>query len=282
MLQTFAGLTSIFVGDIPITMVYNDNLRELVVASKRIASVECQPKINLDKNDGYTHTAPVTVILLNELFNFLVTCSASSTIAVWDVWRGRIVNLITRAHTRVLHGEVQVVSITAGCFDPKHQFLLTAGDDGTLKVWNFNEGICLRSIVVECGCRVSAVFWTSQRVIAMGDNKTVVEFIDSLDSRYQSNRGKTWSRCHRGKILCASSRDPHVIVTSCSAGDLIFWRFQTGQAYMRFNVDDPTQRLQVVDVEKVYKIESETMPEGKFPSMKTNENKTSPDGIENG
>jgi WD40 repeat protein len=244
-LQTFTGLKTIFPEEISIVAVYSDVQRELVVASKKIVTVKCEPKINLDKTDGYTHMTAVSVIVFNELFNFLVTCSVSSTIIVWDVWKGRKVNLITRAHTKVVHGLVQLLGITAGCFDPKHQFLLTASDDGTIKVWNFNEGICLRTVKMENECQVSMVFWESQRIFAMGA-KAISKFHDSKDSKMQITFGMSWDECHRGKIVCASVRDPEAIVTSCSAGDLIFWNFITGRPYLRFNVANPKQRLPIV------------------------------------
>lgn len=236
LLQTFTGLKTTFDDDIRVTALYNDSLREFVVASKKIATVKCKPRIDLDKTDGFTLMKPVSLILYNELFHFLVTCSVSSTIVVWDVWKGRRVNLITRAHTRFTHGELQNVAITAGCFDPKHQFLLTAGDV-TLKVWNFNEGLCLRTIELEGSQPVSQVFWAGQRIFAFG--QTVNEFYDNHNQKEQINRGKIWRECHQSAIKCGSIRDPHAVVTSCSEGDLIFWRYETGQAYMRFNVQYP-------------------------------------------
>lgn len=44
-------------------------------------------------------------------------------------------NVVMRsAHTRLLHGELVPVEITAACFDPAYQLLLTGARDGTLKV----------------------------------------------------------------------------------------------------------------------------------------------------
>lgn len=187
--------------------------------------------------------SPVTVVLLNELYHFVVTCSEASFIIIWDVWKGQKVNLITRAHTRVKHGEVLLVAITAGCFDPKHQFLLTAGDK-TLKVWNFNEGICLRTVLVDGSHRVKDVFWTNERILAVGES--VTEFHDNNDYKEQINFGQAWQRCHKGEIICASVREPEAVVTSCTAGDLVFWFFETGRPFLRFNVKYPSDRLQIV------------------------------------
>lgn len=253
-----------FPSEAPLTAIYNDASRELIVASKKLASVKCNPKINLDETDGYSDISSILVILLNKLFNFLVTCSESSTIMVWDVWNGRKVNIITKAHTRIKHGEVQLVPIASGCFDPKHQFLLTAAED-TLKVWNFNEGFCLRTIRIDGASGVNQVCWATQRIFAFCHS--VVEFTDENNCKQQINMGKTWRECHDGDIICASVLEPYAVVTSCTAGELIFWRFETGAPYLRFNVNKPSHKLPVVYNRTVEKI--------KESSMKTKKNKIS-------
>lgn len=189
-----------------------------------------------------------------------MTCSISSTIIVWDVWKGLKVNLITRAHiSSFLHGEVKLLPISAGCFDPKHQFLLTASDDGTVKVWNFNEGICLRTVKIEGETRISMVFWESERIFVMGA-KSIAKFHDSQDSKMQITYGLSWDECHQGEIICAAVRDLDTIVTSCSQGDLIFWNFITGRPFLRFNLANPTQKLPVVYIQKLAKIGNKILP----------------------
>lgn len=42
--------------------------------------------------------------------------------------------MVRDAHTRLLHGELIPVEITAACFDPGCQLLLTGARNGTLKV----------------------------------------------------------------------------------------------------------------------------------------------------
>lgn len=242
--QTFAGLRPIFPDDLPIITFYNDSKRELIAAVKKITITKCNPRICPDKSDGNTHMTPVTLILFNELFHFLVSCGSDSTIIVWDLWYGRKVNWILRAHTILKHGEVVAIEITTGCFDTKHQYLLTGGADGSLKIWNFNEGFCVRTLHVDDGCRIKNVFWTDNRIFAVSD--VVTEFIDCNDYKQQINIGKVWMDVHDGEIMCASLKYPDAFVTGCSHGDLIFWRYETGHPYMRFNVNHPTRRMQIV------------------------------------
>ncbi|KAL7016839.1 hypothetical protein ACKWTF_010156 [Chironomus riparius] len=240
--QTFAGLKPIFPKDLPIITFYNDAKRELIASGKRIATLKCNPRINPDTSDGITHTTPVTLILFNELYQFLASCGSDSTIIVWDLWRGRKVNWIFRAHTKLEHGEVVTIKISAGCFDTKHQYLLTGGEDGSMKIWNMNEGLCVRTLRVDSFVR--NVFWTNNRIFAISD--IVTEFIDNNDYKQQINIGKIWTSYHAGKITYASLRYPDALVTACCHGDLIFWNYENGQPYMRFNMNMPTQRLQIV------------------------------------
>lgn len=48
--------------------------------------------------------------------------------------KGKRNTLIRDAHTRLLHGELIPVEITAACFDPGYQLLLTGARNGSLKV----------------------------------------------------------------------------------------------------------------------------------------------------
>ena len=54
---------------------------------------------------------------------------------VWDVETGEKVIQFSR-----LHGDAE---ITAMAFDPTGRRLITSGQDGTVKLWNFNNGACL-------------------------------------------------------------------------------------------------------------------------------------------
>lgn len=70
--------------------------------------------------------------------------------------------MVKDAHTKLLHGENLPIEITAAAFDPGYQRLLTAAHDGTLKVWNFNTGTCLRNMNVGSGQEITSVVWVSE------------------------------------------------------------------------------------------------------------------------
>ncbi|CRK91080.1 CLUMA_CG004768, isoform A [Clunio marinus] len=266
LLQTFQDLTKTFTKNVSVSAFYNEDFREFIVASRRIAYFKCQPKIDLNKTDGFTDMSPISLILFNKLFGFLVTCSKSSSIIIWDVWRGRKVNLILEAHTRLKHNEVD---ITAGCFDPTQLFLLTAGSDGTLKVWDMKSSELLRCLTVDE--RVVSVFWLEERIIVVS-LKDITELIDLSSMKEKISFGKCWRKCHHGEIKCATVHDLKILVTSCTSGDIIFWNSEMGQPYMRFNVKDPTQQLPAV-YKKIF-LKSDVHVKQNTRKQKTKQNKT--------
>lgn len=162
-IQTYIVFNTAITDRVAITAFYNDHARELVMAAMNIGTVKCCPLLKLDKTDGYTHSRQVSVVLYNSLFKTVVTCGFDSYIIVWDPWTNKRKTLIKQAHTRVSYGEILRVEITAGCFDPKQQLLLTGARDGTLKIWNFNSGICVRNMSIEEMCEVTVVFWFFER-----------------------------------------------------------------------------------------------------------------------
>ena len=133
-----------------------------------IAVLVCEQVIDEDATDGSTHTQPISCVLYNSLFQTvrftivmkflpvniqfflqIVSTGMDSRIIVWDPWLGRRLYLVTNAHSRSLFGQDFVVEITAACFDFSEQFLLTGARDGSLKMWHFNTGTCIRNMAIE-------------------------------------------------------------------------------------------------------------------------------------
>lgn len=244
LLQTFNLFSTAITDRTAITCFYNDNTRDLTIANMKFASVKCCPLLKLDKTDGNTHSRPLSVILYNDLFNSVVTCGLDSYIIVWNLWTGKRETFIKAAHTRMAHGGMLRLEITAACFDPKQQLLLTGARDGTLKIWNFNNGICVRNLAIEFMCEVTQVFWFNERILAVGWNKHVIEFSDTEENEL-GNTGKMWDICHNEDVLAAAAHPPQSLITSSYGGELVLWKLETGQPYRRYDVDTPAARIKV-------------------------------------
>lgn len=245
LLQTYIAIgTAIHADRTPYTAMYSDNTRELVMAGMQLVSVRCRPLLKLDQTDGHTHSRQVSVCLYNELFRTVVTCGFESYIIVWEPLTGRRRLVIRLAHTRMAHGELLRVEITAGCFDPQQQLLLTGARDGTMKVWNFNSGVCVRNLRLEPMCEVTSVLWLPERILAVGWNRHVTEFSDTEENVF-GEAGKHWDVLHTDDVLATAVCRPLALATGSCAGELVLWKLETGQPYRRIDVENPSARLKI-------------------------------------
>ncbi|XP_045768906.1 WD repeat-containing protein on Y chromosome-like [Maniola jurtina] len=240
--QTYIDIPSQIGERTPISAVYNPATREFILAAIKIAVIVLDEQLNPQHTDGFTHSRAVAKVLYNPLFKVVITCGMDSIIINWDPVTGKRNVLVRDAHTRLLHGELIPVEITAACFDPGFQLLLTGARNGTLKVWNFNTGLCLRSMEIEHMCEVTNCFWVEGRILAVGWNRHVTEFEDSGTS----SSGKAWETRHSDDVLAAAVRAPLSLATASYNSELVFWKLETGQPYRRFSCTDPMLRIKLM------------------------------------
>ncbi|CAH2075872.1 unnamed protein product, partial [Iphiclides podalirius] len=240
-LQTYIDIPPQVGERTPISVVYNPATRELILGAIKIATLVLDEQLNPLHTDGFTHSRAVSKLLYNPLFKVVITCGMDSIIINWDPLTGKRNVIIRWAHSRLLHGELVPVEITAACFDPAHQLLLTGARDGSLKTWNFNTGVCLRTMEIEHMCEVTSCFWVEGRILAVGWNRHVTEFEDTG----LSSRGKSWETRHRDDVLAAAVRAPLTIATASYASELLLWKLETGQPYRRFSCTEPTLRIKM-------------------------------------
>lgn len=171
LLQTYGDLVRlIHHSETDLTYYYHSHLRELVVAGRKLISIKCCPRVRVDLTDGNTHAAPVSVVLYNRLFRNIVTCGLDSYIIVWDPWTGRRKIIMKSCHTKMIYGEIIDIEITAACFDPLEQFLLTGARDGSLKIWNYNNAVVVRNMSIMPDQEVTSVIWVVDRyVLSLND-----------------------------------------------------------------------------------------------------------------
>ncbi|KAG8230788.1 hypothetical protein J437_LFUL011352 [Ladona fulva] len=163
-------------------------------------------------------------VLFYDRIRKLVSVGNDSAIMVWDIWTGKCTSLITDAHTQMEHGTAVKVEITAAAFAPvSQQLLVTGARDGSLKVWNFTSGECIRHMSIERNwCN-----WKSR-------NKS--DFLGDY-------KGKCWETRHTEELVCAVAYPPHMLATASYNGELVLWRIETAQAHRRYHVANPTSRF---------------------------------------
>ncbi|XP_068151676.1 WD repeat-containing protein on Y chromosome [Drosophila tropicalis] len=254
LLQTYGDLVRlIHHTETDLTYYYHSHLRELIVAGRKLISIKCCPRVRVDLTDGNTHAAPVSVVLYNRLFRNIVTCGLDSYIIVWDPWTGRRKIIMKSCHTKMIYGETIDIEITAACFDPLEQFLLTGARDGSLKIWNYNNAVVIRNMSIQADQEVTAVIWVVERILAMGWDRQVTEFNDVEGREYGDP--KKWPKFHTDDITCGDVKLGEGVVTATYSGEIIFWKLETGQPYRRYSVMEPKRfiELKLSDEEKQMK-----------------------------
>jgi len=79
----------------------------------------------------------------------MVTADARSLVCVWDVISGEKLmefSAATGCSSSSSGSDVDQLEMTAMSFDPTYRRLVTALSDGSLAIWNFNNGNCLRQV----------------------------------------------------------------------------------------------------------------------------------------
>ncbi|KAL6441022.1 hypothetical protein ACFW04_003411 [Cataglyphis niger] len=222
----------------PMTIVFNTLARTMIIASMMIAVLVCEQVINEEYSDGYTHMKGVSCVLYNQLFRVIISTGLDSCIIVWDPWSGRRLRLIKHAHGIIQYGQYVDIEITAACFEDSEQFLITGARDGSLKIWNFNTGVCIRNVMIDYQCEITSITWFENRILCCGWNKYVTELAAFASNTYKKN----WTLSHTDHILCSDIRFPQLLVTGTYNGELILWRLETGQPFRKYQVIDVSRR----------------------------------------
>ncbi|XP_055341551.1 WD repeat-containing protein on Y chromosome-like [Paramacrobiotus metropolitanus] len=128
-----------------------------------------------------THDLPVVAALYNDLFDCVVTGCEGSTIMVWNFQNGHKIIHFANAHVEDGIMGTQPVPIRNMTFDSNQRRLLTVGEDGLTKMWNFNNGACLSTFDQGAGKPLSAVQYHRNRdlVVAGGCGQRVVMVRDT-------------------------------------------------------------------------------------------------------
>ena len=96
----------------------------------------------------------------------MVSADVSGSVQVWDVRTGKMSFKFNR-----IHGKDSKVT-TLG-MDRSGRRLITGGDDGIVRIWNFSNGQCLR----QCITRRPPQFGSSEEVQREGTDLTAVAFV---------------------------------------------------------------------------------------------------------
>jgi WD40 repeat protein len=207
-------------GSQPISVaMFNESRQALMFGWKSL--ILLQPKIK-EVKELITSNQRVTVVIYNPIFHQVVTGGVDSQVAVWDVHTGEKV-MQFKAHVAKRNSCLIDVEITAMAFGPRFRRLITGAQDGTIKIWNFNNGACLREIPVTNPTEITSIVCTKERIATAGWGKHVKIYLDDVDDDgYQ-----LLLPAQRDDILTLAHYPPHLIASASHDGTILVWSLET-------------------------------------------------------
>ncbi len=169
----------------------------------------------------------------------MVSGGEDSMVNVWQMVSGeRVMQFV--AHRKTVNGQEIDVSISRMQFDPTLRRLITAARDGTVKMWNFNNGALLRVLHQYGDFEVTGIVCPPNKIITCGWNQRLDVHIDDKEDEMTFQ----WKHYHKDDILAMDFYPPSSIVASASFdGNILIWSLETGYVTMRFNAFESDKPL---------------------------------------
>uniref|UniRef100_A0A8C2FP23 PWP2 small subunit processome component n=1 Tax=Cyprinus carpio TaxID=7962 RepID=A0A8C2FP23_CYPCA len=130
-------------------------------------------------------------------------CSGLGQLLVWE-WQ---------SESYVFKQQGHFTNMNSLAYSPDGQYLVTGGDDGKVKVWNTNSGLCFVAFTEHSSSVTNVAFTSSGLVVVSASLDGTVRAFDL--HRYRNFRTMT-----SGELVCAGSQDSF---------EIFLWSMQTGR-----------------------------------------------------
>lgn len=227
------------IGRHPLSAVYyNPVLQTLIIATNQLAVLEKQEE-EKDMAEIRSHNKPIIAALYNKPFKYVVSACQDSVISVWDLHSGEKIIQTVNAHVRHERGVEYPVEITTMSFDEPQRRVITGARDGSIKIWNFNNGNCNQTFNLPDRHDVTGVIHIHNQIFATGWSRLVHVFFYGEDEELRID----WKKRHQEDILCMSYLSPNILATGSYDGDIVVWSRDTGQMYCTLNASKGTKQI---------------------------------------
>ncbi|XP_029964567.1 WD repeat-containing protein 49 [Salarias fasciatus] len=230
---------------------YSAAVKSLYVSADDMAVLALKLSPRLHSRLTVSHNEAVTCCGFSQEFRQVVSCTEGSVVKVWDFDSGRQVF--------EFGGSKDLAPITCVTFDPKGRRLITGGTDGCLKIWNSNNGLCLKTLKRDgeshevCDC----AFLKVQRkcfVMSVGRSRRIDIYSDVPEDLHHVQRPlPSWQddvrNGHREDVLCVAQCPPSLLATGAYDGEIIVWNVVSGRVQCRFGSRHSSQRRDVEDLD---------------------------------
>lgn len=199
-------------------MCYNLNNNEIVLANSNIAT--CFGKgTDLFKDSLTSHEHPIQVLCYHSFFKLVISACQNGTVTVWDIETGKSVI--------EFNASADCMRLTALSIDGSNRRLITATEDGQLKLWNFSSGTELAVLPIIIPGTVTAIVCKNNRVfISQKKSKIIYNLgINGYENRYLEHEylRDIFSMDVHKKTLVTASTNGNVVVWDVLTSVALFW-----------------------------------------------------------
>ncbi|CAD5114766.1 DgyrCDS3810 [Dimorphilus gyrociliatus] len=175
-------------------------------------------------------------MIYNQLFQKIVASGADGYVYVFAFETGdRILQF--SAHRTEVYGQEEGLEITTMAFDYSQRRLFTAGRDGIVRCWNFNNGMMLQELREAIGSEIMTIATSPKKKIwTAGWNRILIEYDDNPTTVETETKKLFYDRWHNEDIqtACCDLRSGR-LATASYDGDIYLWNVETHQPLMKFN-----------------------------------------------
>ncbi|XP_052069658.1 WD repeat-containing protein on Y chromosome-like isoform X4 [Mytilus californianus] len=190
-----------------------------------------------------THDTQLCGAIYNPFFKQVVTGCDSSHVAVWELESGNKSIVFSNAHGNE--------EITCMVFDESWRRLITGARNGTIKVWNFQNGHNLHKLEPEEEAEVTGILplVDMKMIIAVGWSRKITVYDDSDPDNTYIAPNSHWKggQIHKDDILTLDHCHPHFMASAGYDGELCVWNLETEKIYLRLRQGQPSDISKAIE-----------------------------------
>ncbi|KAL9972869.1 hypothetical protein ACROYT_G019251 [Oculina patagonica] len=210
------------------SLYFNSKSHCIFVGTNQLSVIEGKSEEPSEEHDITSHFKPICAAIYNDLFDQVVSACHDSVVCVWSLETGEKIIQFSNAHGNS--------EITAMRFDPSKRRLVTGARDGTVRIWNFNNGCCLSELQAVDNEEITGILCFKQKIITVGWNRKVTIYKDCKDE--EEGEPRVWSNFHEDDILSAAMYPTGLAATSSYDGVVKVWNIDSGHVNCKLNADD--------------------------------------------
>ncbi|XP_041712374.2 WD repeat-containing protein on Y chromosome-like [Coregonus clupeaformis] len=243
-------------GRFPITGTYYNHTSNTMVMATYLIGVLRGSMEDVDSSvptATTSHEQAPCAALYNSNFKQVVSGCHAGVVSVWDILTGEKVMQFQTTPERP-------VEVTAMAFDRPKRRLITGSKDGTLRLWNFNNGALISELPLVDSNEVTGILYINERIYVSGWSKRVMWYLDDKEEGKMEHR--VWNQYHSDDIYSMHTHGSKMLVTASYSGDIIVWNIDSGQAFCRFNASEsPLPLIPIRVMEKPGQVVSVMCPD---------------------